>query len=375
MRFFIKLLIALVGWYVFTFMAILPKPLQNPLYPYVHRLDNFEVQTVSKGCYDKYVRPRGNANLSVCATSGIKGLATEYTAVTDGENTYIVMYKKLFKCDSEELDFHEIYDALDFNTTSVAVMGDNILFCGRGNREQYVQVADGKKVHTAYSRWLATARGGVLKDYGFMNEMQKLVPEGDLPKIMENLYGFLEAQKDGKITTNQFCALLYYQSQGILLDYDGERAVFVDRLAREAYPVYVMDADGLRQVAEIPQTTGHFLYADTLCYSVGNQVFALDLADGESEVYYTAADSIRFLNYFIYGNELVLALVTDTQVVYYTPAETVTGTHDFADTFDRCVKGFYVSAYPYRAMLMTDDYPLGQDNVRMHKYIVGKGEA
>ena len=101
----------------------------------------------------------------------------------------------------------------------------------------------------------------------------------------------------------------------------------------------------------------------------------MDLASGESEAYYTAADNIRFLNYFIYENELVLALVTDTQVVYYTPSETVTGTHGLGDAFDRCAKGFYVSAYPYRAMLMTDDYPLGQDNVRMKKYTVEKGES
>ena len=375
MRFLAKLLIAFLGWYIFTNMGVLPTPLRNPLYPYIDRLDTFEEQKVSQGCYEKYIRPRGNANLSVCATSGIEAIATEYTAVTDGEDTYIVMYKKLFKSDNAAMDFHEIYGNLDFHTTSVAVMGESLLLCGRGDRGQYVQVSDGNKMHTAYSRWLATARGGVLKDYGFMTEMRNLVPEGDLPGIMENLYGFLEAQRDGRITTNRFCALLYYQSQGILLDYDGERAVFVDRLARDAYPVYVRDADGLRKVAQIPRTTGHFLYENAIYYSVGDQVLVLDLASGESEAYYTAADNIRFLNYFIYENELVLALVTDTQVVYYTPSETVTGTHGLGDTFDRCAKGFYVSAYPYRAMLMTDDYPLGQDNVRMKKYTVEKGES
>ncbi len=374
MRFWAKLLLAFWGWYIFTNMGVLPTPLRNPLYPYIDRLDTFEEQKVSQGCYERYIRPRGNANLSVCATSGIEAVATEYTAVTDGDATYIVMYKKLFKSDNEEMDFHEIYGNLDFHTTSVAVMGENLLLCGRGNRGQYVQVSDGNKMHTAYSRWFATARGGVLKDYGFMTEMQNLASEGDLLKIMENLYGFLEAQRDGRITMNRFCALLYYQSQGILVDYDGARAVFVDRLAREAYFVYVRDADGLRRVAQIPTTTGHFLHGDTLYYSVGDQVLALDLASGESKAYYTAPDDIRFLNYFLDENELVLALVTDTQVVYYTPSETITGTHDLVDTFDRCAKGFYVSAYPYRAMLMTDDYPLGQDNVRMKKYTVEKGE-
>lgn len=374
MRFIAKLLIALVGWYVFTYMGILPKPLQNPLYPYIERLDNFEVQTVSKGCYDKYINLRRNANLSVCATSGVEELAMGYTAYTDETDTYVVMNNKLFVCDSKELDYHEIYGDLDWNSTAVTVMEDHILLNGRGNRGQYVQVSSGKKMHTAYSRWHATARGGKLKDYGFMNEMRGLASEWDFSAIAQNLLGFLETQQDGKITTNQFCALLYYQSQGILVDYDGERAIFVNRFDLEKDTVYVADAHGLRLLTEIPKTTGHFCHADMLYYSTGNQVFKLDLVSGNSEVYYTAADGIRFLNYFITDGELVLALVTNTQVVYYTPQNTVTGTHPYAESFDRVVKGFYMSSYPYRAMLMMDDYPLGED-ILMHKYIVGEEES
>lgn len=374
MRFIAKVLVALVGWYVFTCMGILPKPLQNPLYPYIHRLDNFEVQKVSAGCYEKYINPHVNANLSVCATSGIADLATGYTAYTDGADTYIVMDQKLFVCDSKELDYHEIYGDLEWNSTAVTVMDDHILSLGRGNRGQYVQISADQKMHTAYSRWFATARGGKLKDYGFMTEMQNVASEWDFDAISQNLFAFLEKQKDGKITANEFCALLYYQSQGILVDYDGETAIFVNRLRLEDSSVHIADANGIRTVAEIPKTTGHFCYGGALYYSTGNQVLKLDLASGESTAYYTAADAIRFLNYFVTDGELVLALVTDTQVVYYTPSSTVTGTHDHAETFDRAIKGFYVSSYPYRAMLMEDDYPLGED-ILMHKYIAGEGES
>lgn len=374
MRFVAKLLVALVGWYVFTYMGVLPKPLQNPLYPYIDRLDNFEVQKVSKGCYEKYINPRRNANLSVCAASGIEDLATGYTAYTDETDTYIVMNQKLFICDSKELDYHEIYGNLDWNSTAVTVMDDHILLLGQGNRTQYVQVSADQKMHTAYSRWYATARGGKLKDYGFMTEMQNVASEWDFGAISQNLFGFLEKQKDGKITANEFCALLYYQSLGVLVDYDGERAVFVNRLQLEGSSVHIADANGIRTVAEIPKTTGHFCYGNTLYYSVGEQVYALDVASGESKVYYTAADDIRFLNYFVTDGELVLALVTNTQVVYYTPQNTVTGTHDFGENFDTEVKGFYVSSYPHRVMLMTDDYPLGED-ILMHKYIAGEGES
>ncbi len=374
MRFVTKLLIALVGWYIFTYMGILPKLLQNPLYPYIHRLDNFEVQKVSEDCYEKYINPHRNANLSVCATSGVENLATGYTAYTDTTDTYIVMNNKLFVCDSKELDYHEIYGDLEWNSSAVTAIEDHILLNGRGDRTQYVQVSAKKKMHTAYSRWFAAARGGKLKDYGFMTEMQGAVSEWDFNKIAQNLFGFLEAQKDGKITTNEFCALLYYQSQGILVDYDGETALFVNRFDREKDFVHVMDAGGMRLVAEIPKTTGHFCYGGALYYSAGEQVYKLDLASGESEVYYTAADGIRFLNYFVTDGALVLALVTDTQVVYYTPSSTVTGTHDYAESFDRVIKGFYVSSYPYRAMLMEDDYPLGED-ILMHRYIAGEGES
>lgn len=388
MRFIAKLLVAFVGWYVFTTMGVLPTQLQNPLYPRLARFDNFDAQTVRSDCYREYVNPGRNANLSVCATSGLPGVTSGYTAYTDEAHTYIVMDDRLFKCDNEELDFHEIYGKLEPDSTALSVLDGHFLVLGTSQRAEQVQVSDGKKMHTAHSYWAAYARGGRLYERGPFREARGLQAETNFSRISEILYDYLVQQQKGRITTDKFCALLYYQSIGMLCDYyqtgDGYRAVFVDPWR---YRVYTADDSGFDLVAELPKTSGYFCRGNEFYYSVNNEVFCLDLDSGTSTVYYSAPDSIRFLNYFVApvtaadqkspsytGQEqvLVLAVVTDSRVIYYSPLETVTGNHDYSSQdFDTKVKGYYVSNYPYRTMLMTFDTSL-DDPVSMRKYIARK---
>ena len=388
MRFVTKLLVAFVGWYIFTTMGILPTVLQNPLYPRLARLDNFDAQTASTGCYTKYVNPGRNANLSVCATSGIADLAAGYTAYTDDEETYFTMDQCLYFCSGDELDFQEIYGKLEHNSTAISVLdGDHVTVLGDGGRMEWVQVSSGKKMHSAHSHWNSYARGGSLHGEGPFREIRGRFPEKDFRHISQNLFTYLEEQRQGRVTLDKLCALLYYQSIGLLVDYseqDGTyRAVFADPWFQESRRVYTADESGLSLVAELPRTSGYFCHKDAFYYSAGNQVFRLDPNSGESTLYYSAPDTIRFLNYFVApvtetdkaspayaGQEqvLVLAMVTDSRVIYYSPLGTVTGEHDYdEEDFATVVKGFYVSSYPYHACLMALDGP-EDDPVRMHKY-------
>lgn len=393
MRFVAKLLAAFVGWYIFTTMGILPAMLQNPLYPHLARLDNFDAQTVSADCYSKYVNPGFNCNLSVCATSGLPGVSSGYTAYTDGAKTYIVMDNRLFNCDSEQLDYHEIYGELEHNSAAVSVWDGHIVTLGTQNRAEWVQVSAGKKLHSAHSYWAAYARGGSLYERGPFREVRGSHLEKDFLHISRNLYDYLEEQRLGRVTVDKLCALLYYQSIGLLVDYseqDGAyRAVFVDPWSQAGRRVYTADGDGFDLVAELPQTSGYFCHGGDFYYSVGNQVFCLDLNNGESTLYYSAPDEVRFLNYFIApvtesdkkssaytGQEqvLVLALMTDSKVVYYSPLGTITGGHAYSSQdFEDKIKGYYVSSHPYRTMFMTSD-GLSEDPVVLHKYIAREEE-
>lgn len=388
MRLIAKLLVAFVGWYIFTSMGILPAELRNPIYPYIARLDNFDVQTVSEDCYSKYVNPGRNANLSVCATSGMSGVAAGYTAYTGEEKTYFTMDSRLYECTGDDLDFYEIYGKLQPNSTAVSVLGkDHIVVLGQEGRSELVQVQEGKKMHTAFSRWNAYARGGGLYERGPFVEVRGVFPSQDFLHISRNLYDYLEEQRQGRVTVDKLCALLYYQSVGLIVDYyqrpDGTyRAVFADPWRTERR-VYTADGNGVQLLTELPQTGGYFCREGEFYYSVDEQVFRLDLDSGESTPYYSAPDRIRYLNYFVApvtetdrksaaytGQEqvLVLALVTESKVIYYSPLGTVTGGHDYDDEdFENVVKGYYVSSYPYHTLLMALDGP-EEDPVRIHKY-------
>lgn len=364
MKIIVKLALAFAGWYLFSALGFLPSFLENPLYKHFNApiaaqtyYDNLKFEP---GCYKKYINSGENGNLSSSQnssqTSGIFG----NFAYTSGEKTYMAVGKTLYVNDNNERQFHKIYDNLNQFTVGMAKFDETMLFVAAFGNIDRVQIYT-DKVHDVYSEWFNKVRGQ--KTYGFGEWAYKTKPckDTDFFTIAENLTSYLHRQNTSTITADQFVALLYYQSLGILLDYDNSNAIFVNKYTSDnRYHIYLVDSGlNFHRVCSIPVTTGHFYHEGYLYYSHENTVYRLNLSTCEEESYFSHNSSIKYLNYSTNcnGNLTVGSVSCDTARLYGDCHKAKGGTgFTTEEEFNQYANGYYMFAYPHHSIFMHDDF-------------------
>ena len=232
-----------------------------------------------------------------------------------------------------------------------------------------------EKVDNVYSEWSNKVRGQKTINFGSWVHKTKMCPQDDFTTIAENLIHYLNLQNISSISSDQFCALLYYQSLGILVDYQNGNAVFVNKYTNtDFYDVYVTDDNSnLQLVASIPKTTGHFHYDGYLYYAYEDTVWRLNLKTAETESYFVAKSNIKYLNYktdcTANGGKtpaLCINVVTAENVCVYSEYHSICGDTPYSieSDFNENVGGYYVFSNPHNAILMYDN--TGGSNTTYH---------
>ncbi|MCQ2432395.1 MAG: hypothetical protein MJ175_07315 [Clostridia bacterium] len=281
-------------------------------------LDNIRIDY-----YSRMINPGDNGNLY---TGG--GMHTYYNQ----EHIY------------DESDFYEShnaapYDAYHYYVTST--LSENMI-CKTGSKLNYQQIKNrGKKPEDAFIyQWkdvtVAYSPESIytVMHYGDKEQYRKSGGKWYKPfknasaeelraLIMKNL---IRSSTDGNFREmEEFVQVLYAQTTGMLLTYDGETqtALFAEDKDGSIRLLRQTGTDSAEMVGAFGrsyggQGTGYFFLDGTIYYVDGCSIMTYDLTENKTTVWYdTGEDSVRIFNYIVLEDQsLVIAYVDDEGNMY-----------------------------------------------------------